>query len=46
MTAKGTDLSSLWCMVTKCGNQIRDCVTNPVCKAGLDCLQVSAEWLS
>ncbi|KAF5843914.1 hypothetical protein DUNSADRAFT_36 [Dunaliella salina] len=39
MTTKGTDLKSLWCMVTNCGTQIKDCVTNPVCKAGLDCLQ-------
>lgn len=26
------------CMVTKCGRQIKDCVGDATCKAGLDCL--------
>eukprot|EP00955_Chlamydomonas_euryale_P055802 356224-Chlamydomonas_euryale.AAC.2 len=39
MTTKGIDVPSLYCMVTKCGRQITDCVGDPTCKAGLDCLQ-------
>ncbi|KAF8063768.1 hypothetical protein HT031_003625 [Scenedesmus sp. PABB004] len=38
-TTKGTDLSSLLCMVRHCGPKIADCVSDPTCKAGLDCLQ-------
>jgi len=39
MTTKGSDLASLRCMLTQCRQEIVDCVTDPTCKAGLDCLQ-------
>ncbi|KAJ9516112.1 hypothetical protein QJQ45_024542 [Haematococcus lacustris] len=39
MSSKGIDGPSLSCMVRNCGRQILGCVTNPTCKAGLDCLQ-------
>ncbi len=38
-TTKGFDLPSLYCMIKNCGTQVLDCVNNPTCKAGLDCLQ-------
>lgn len=38
-TTKGTDLPSLWCMITKCGTQIMGCVQDATCKGGLDCLE-------
>jgi hypothetical protein len=50
-TTKGTDLASLYCMISKCGQKIVDCVSDKTCKAGLDCLegcafndQVSEPW--
>ncbi|PSC68636.1 violaxanthin de-epoxidase-related [Micractinium conductrix] len=36
---KNAGLDSLACMVGKCGGQIFRCVTDPTCKAALDCLQ-------
>ncbi len=41
-TAKGIDLPSLQCMMQHCAPQIFACVTDPQCKAGLDCLQAAA----
>jgi len=38
-STKGTDLPSLMCMIRNCGRQIKDCVTDVTCKAGLDCLE-------
>jgi hypothetical protein len=38
-TTKGTDLPSLMCMIKNCGQKIVDCVSDPRCKAGLDCLE-------
>lgn len=32
-------LSNLVCMVRNCRQEVLDCVTDPSCKAGLDCLQ-------
>lgn len=31
-------LPELYCMVSKCGNEIFQCVTDPECKTALDCL--------
>lgn len=31
-------LSELYCMVSKCGSEIFQCVTDPECKTALDCL--------
>ncbi|GAX80573.1 hypothetical protein CEUSTIGMA_g8010.t1 [Chlamydomonas eustigma] len=39
MTTKGFDLGSIYCMIKNCGNQVKNCVTDEKCKAGLDCLQ-------
>ena len=38
MTTKGIDLKSLYCMATHCGRQVVRCINDPMCKAGLDCL--------
>lgn len=32
-------LSNVVCMVRNCRKEVLDCVTDPSCKAGLDCLQ-------
>ena len=38
-TTKGMDLPSLLCIMQHCRQQVMDCVNDPVCKAGLDCLE-------
>ena len=34
-----TTLANLACMLRNCGSQVVDCVTDPRCKAALDCLE-------
>lgn len=36
---KKTTLKNLFCMISNCSPQIYDCVSDPQCKAALDCLE-------
>ena len=36
---KRTTLGNIACMVRNCGNEVVSCVTDPQCKAALDCLE-------
>eukprot|EP00959_Pyramimonas_sp_CCMP1952_P423746 8876253-Pyramimonas_sp.AAC.1 len=35
----GKGLGVIWCMMSNCRKEVLDCVNNPTCKAGLDCLE-------